>query len=164
MLTLLTLSIFLGASVIAAAQPVKVVDSFNRVIDIPEKPTRIVSLAPSIMETLFAMGLGDRVVGVTSYCNYPPEVPRLVKEGKIEVVGDFINPSLEKIVTLKPDLVLAHNLIQDGPEFVKKLEDLGIPVVAIRTPESIEEVYQVIMLISKATWEDDRPRSSELSR
>ena len=139
------------------SQPIIVVDSFNRVVEIPEKPMRIVSLAPSITETLFAMGLGDRVVGVTSFCNYPPEVPKLVKEGKIEVVGGFTNPSLEKIVALDPDLVFAHNLL--SPEFVKKLEDLGIPVVAIRTPESVEEVYQTILLIGKACGEDKKATS-----
>lgn len=155
----LLLLVFIAAAfvlpqVAAGPQGVIVVDSFGRVVPIPEKPARIVSLAPSITETLFAMGLGDRVVGVTSFCNYPPEVPRLVKEGRIEVVGNFIEPSLEKVVALKPDLVFAHNLL--SPEFVKKLEDLGVPVVAIRTPESVAEVYQVVMLIGRASWEEGR--------
>jgi len=137
-----------------AATPIVVVDSFGRVVKIPEKPMRIVSLAPSITETLFAMGVGDRVIGVTSFCNYPPQVPQLVKEGKIAVVGGFTNPSLEKIVALEPDLVFAHNLL--SPDFVKKLEDLGIPVVVIKTPESIDEVYQTILLIGRACGEDEK--------
>ncbi|MCD6536695.1 MAG: ABC transporter substrate-binding protein [Thaumarchaeota archaeon] len=158
--TLALLLVFAAAlaffsTVAASEQGVVVVDSFGRVVEVPEKPMRIVSLAPSITETLFAMGLGDRVVGVTNLCNYPPQVPELVKEGKIDVVGGFTNPSLEKIVALDPDLVLAHNLL--SPDFVKKLEDLGIPVVvAIRTPESIDEVYRVIMLIGRASWEEER--------
>ncbi|MDW8021868.1 MAG: ABC transporter substrate-binding protein [Nitrososphaerota archaeon] len=137
---------------------VVVVDSFGRVVEVPEKPARIISLAPSITETLFAMGLGDMVVGVTSYCNYPPLVLELVEEGRIQVVGEFVNPSLEKIVALDPDLVFAHNLL--SPELVEKIEGLGIPVVAIRTPESIDEIYQMIMLIGRASWEEKR--STEL--
>jgi len=138
----------------SASGPIIVVDSFGRLVEIPEKPMRIVSLAPSITETLFAMGLGDRVVGVTSFCNYPPQVPELVKEGRIQVVGGFTDPSLEKIIALKPDLVLGHNLL--SPDLVKRLEELGIPVVVIRTPESIEELYQAIFLIGRACGEDGR--------
>ena len=62
---------------------------------------RIVSLAPNLTEILFELGLGDQIVGVTNYCTYPPEA--LEKEK----VGGFINPNLEKIVSLKPDLVVS---------------------------------------------------------
>ncbi len=63
-------------------------------------PERIISLAPSITETLFALGLGDRIEGVTSYCIYPPQA------GKIAQVGSFMAPNFEAIVSLKPDLVV----------------------------------------------------------
>jgi len=63
-------------------------------------PERIISLAPSITETLFELGLGDRIVGVTSYCIYPPQV------NKITQVGSFMSPNFEAIVSLKPDLVI----------------------------------------------------------
>ncbi|HEX2958775.1 MAG TPA: helical backbone metal receptor [Chitinispirillaceae bacterium] len=63
-------------------------------------PMRIVSLAPSITETLFALGLGERVIGVTSYCNYPPEVKL------IEKVGGYSDVNIERIVTLHPDIVI----------------------------------------------------------
>jgi len=154
---LLLLALPLMLQVVYADNSIVAVDSFGRVVEIPEKPMKIVSLAPSITETLFAMELGDRVIGVTSFCNYPSQVPKLVEEGKLQVVGGFTNPSLEKIVALDPDLVFAHNLL--SPEFVKKLEDLGIPVVVIKTPESIEGVYQMIFLIGRACGEDEKAAS-----
>ena len=68
---------------------------------VDEAPARIVSLAPSLTETLFALGAGDRLVGVTDYCDHPPEVSRIAR------VGGFVNPNLEAIIALRPDLVLA---------------------------------------------------------
>jgi len=84
---------------------------------------RIVSTTPAITEMLFAIGLGPRVVGVTSYCRYPPEAAKLPK------VGGFINPDLEAIVALKPDLVA----IQKNPvQLAEKIGRLGLHVVEVR--------------------------------
>ncbi|MGB9606707.1 MAG: helical backbone metal receptor, partial [Bryobacteraceae bacterium] len=65
-------------------------------------PQRIVSTAPSITEMLFALGLGDRVVGVTTYCRYPPEATAKPK------IGDYLRPNLELIVAARPDLVIVE--------------------------------------------------------
>jgi iron complex transport system substrate-binding protein len=76
-------------------------------------PVRIVSLAPSITETLFALGLGERVIGVTSYCSYPPEVK------KIEKIGGYSDVNIEKIVSLHPDIVILtpeHSCQRDALE------------------------------------------------
>jgi len=78
-------------------------DALGNDISITKKPEKIVSLAPGNTEILFALGLGDRVVGVTSYCDYPPEA--LNKEK----VGGFYNPSVELVVNLTPDLILAYD-------------------------------------------------------
>jgi len=154
LLLLLILSPLAPLSLVSAQeQGVTVVDDFGREVLIPHEPKRIVSIAPSITETLFALGLGDRVVGVTSYCNYPPEVLEKVGEGKIAVIGGFTNPSLEKIIGLNPDLVIGHNLLK--PEFVKKIEDAGIPIIVVKTSETIQGVYDDIKLIGKACWADD---------
>jgi len=85
-------------------------------------PQRIVSLAPSLTETLFALGVGDRVVGVTRYCAHPPEVVELPK------VGGHLDPNFEAIVALEPDLVV---LIPSGEASGQRLESLGIPVLKI---------------------------------
>ncbi len=85
-------------------------------------PQRIVSLAPSITETLFALGLGDRVVGVTRYCTYPPEAQTRA------IVGGFVDPNYEAIVKLEPDLV-ALLVIHD--EAKTRLAGLRIPILAV---------------------------------
>ena len=90
-----------------------------------EAPARIVSLAPSLTETIFALGAGDRLVGVTDYCDHPPEVSRIAR------VGGFINPNLEVIITLRPDLVVA---VPNGgaKALVERLEQLGITVLIVQ--------------------------------
>lgn len=103
---------------------------------------RYVSLSPSITETLFELGVGDEVVGVTTFCNYPPEARSRVK------VGDFINPSLEKIYELKPDLVFAERW--SSSRIVHRLEGLGFGVVETSSPQTIEEIYEVIGRIGDA--------------
>lgn len=80
------------------------VDELHRTIDVPRPPRRIVSLVPSVTETLFALGMGERVVGVTEYCTHPPdEVAKIVK------VGGTKNPRLEAILALSPDLVIVND-------------------------------------------------------
>lgn len=85
-------------------------------------PQRIVSLAPSLTETLFALGLGERVVGVTRYCAHPPEVRRLPQ------VGGHLDPSYEAIVALAPDLAV---LIPSSEASGRLLSDLGVPVLEV---------------------------------
>src|SRR5690349_532608 len=80
---------------------------------------RIVSTSPSITESLFAMGLGDRVIGVSSYCRYPPAVLALPK------IGSFIKPDAEKIAVLRPDLVIVQRAKSPQP-LTSRLAALGI--------------------------------------
>jgi len=89
-----------------------------------ELPRRIVSLAPSVTETLFALGLGGRLVGVTTYCNYPAEARKLAK------IGNFTNPSLEAVVAKRPDLVIGVAGATD-PVKVREMERLGLKVVLV---------------------------------
>src|SRR6266850_8242310 len=90
---------------------------FAQAASVP-RSQRIVSLAPSVTETLFALGFGDRVVGVTTYCDYPVEAQRLPK------IGGFMNPSLEVIVAKKPDVVIGVNTATD-PAKAREMERLG---------------------------------------
>ena len=77
-----------------------VTDELNRQVAILPNPQRIISLAPNLTEMLFALGLGARVIGVTSYCDFPPEAKTK------EQIGNTLQPNLERIIALKPDLVL----------------------------------------------------------
>ena len=122
--------------------PGNIVDGLGRSVTIDKIPQRIVSLAPSNTEILFALGLGDKVVGVTEYCNYPQEAMTKPK------VGGFSNVDIEKVVSLEPDLVLATHI--HGKTVIPALEKLGLTVVAI-TPGSLNEVLDSITLVGKIT-------------
>lgn len=106
------------------AQPVDVVDALGRTVTIDSVPEKIVSLSPSNTEILFALGVGDKVVGVDTYSDYPAEAAAI--ENK---VGTYSTPNVELIVSLEPDVVFADdNLQQDA---IDQLDKLGIKVVAV---------------------------------
>jgi iron complex transport system substrate-binding protein len=118
-------------------------DSRGQEVRVPSEVRRIVSLAPSNTEILFAMGLGDTVVGVTSLCDYPEEAQ------EIEKVGDLMEMNVEKVVALAPDLVLGTEGI---PEVVAKLEEVGVAVLVLQ-PTDLESIYDTIDLVGQATGE-----------
>ena len=121
--------------------PKTLVDELDRTVTLPDEINRIVSLAPNITEILFALGVGDKIVGVTDYSDYPEKAKELPK------VGSFSNPNIELVQNLKPDLVIAT---KDGnPEAaVKKLEDLGITTFVIN-PRNFQGIIKSIQNISK---------------
>jgi iron complex transport system substrate-binding protein len=121
--------------------PVTVVDSFNNSVTVEKVPERIISLSPDNTEILFALGLGDRVVGVTNYCDYPAEAKDKPK------IGGFADPSVELIVKARPDLVLANTIHEKA---VKQLKDLGITVFA-RDARDTGEVLEKIRLAGRIT-------------
>ncbi len=121
----------------------EVTDGVGRRVKVPAAPKRIVSLAPNTTEILFALGLGDKVVGVTDFCDYPPEAKQKTK------VGGMVNPSLEAISFLRPDLVLA-TVAGNRPETVARLERLGIPVFVVN-PEDLQGVFSSIEQVGRAT-------------
>jgi iron complex transport system substrate-binding protein len=104
-----------------------------------KKYTRIISLAPSITETLFALGLGDRVIGVTEFCKYPPEAQKKAQ------VGGFFNPNYEAMVSLKPDLVV---LLPEHEQARKYLENLGISTLVVHN-RTITEILDTITVLGK---------------
>ncbi|MBI3783987.1 MAG: ABC transporter substrate-binding protein [Deltaproteobacteria bacterium] len=106
------------------------------------EPQRIISLAPSVTETLFALGVGDRVVGVSVYCDYPPEAT------KIDRVGNFLTPNVEAIVDKKPDLIIVvPSPGNQNP--VETLRRLGFPVLLV-DPNTIAQIEEAIVTIAKA--------------
>ncbi|HEX4948203.1 MAG TPA: ABC transporter substrate-binding protein, partial [Blastocatellia bacterium] len=109
----------------------------------PSAPQRIISLAPSITEILFALKLGERVVGVTSYCDFPPEAQAKEK------VGDTLKPNLERLIALKPDLVLISTASQ-LEKITQRLDQFGIPVF-VTNPKSVAGVLASIRKIGELT-------------
>jgi iron complex transport system substrate-binding protein len=126
LVALLSIALVLTACSPSEQTPVEYVfDDLVRLVAINGTPQRIVSLAPSNTEILFALGLGDKVVGVTDWCDYPPEA--LDKEK----VGGYDTPNIEKLVVLNPDLILAaHGTPID---VINTLEGLGLTVFGIKT-------------------------------
>lgn len=109
-------------------------------------PARIVSTAPSITEILFALGLGSRVAGVTQYCRYPAEAQSKPK------IGTFLEPDLERILSLRPDLVL---VISNPVQVAERLRQLGVRAENV-SQDSIADIFRSITLIGKLTGTEAR--------
>jgi len=103
-------------------------------------PQRIVSLAPSLTETLFALGVGERVVGVTRYCAYPPEALDLPR------IGGYLDPSYEALLELQPDLVV---LIPSSEEVERRLKSLGVRVLRV-DQHDVDGVLESITVLAAA--------------
>jgi iron complex transport system substrate-binding protein len=115
------------------------------------RPQRIVSTAPSITEMLFALGVGDRVVGVSRFCNYPPEVQKLPK------VGSYVRPDVEAIARLTPDLVILQRK-GSSTDVTDRLNALHIPFIDV--PHTmLEDIFTEIQIIGKAAGVPDRSSS-----
>jgi iron complex transport system substrate-binding protein len=137
---LLSLLVIMAGGCEAQFQPGTYTDDMDREVNINEIPQRILSHVPGITEILFALGLGERVVGVSDYCDYPEEVKSKPS------VGNYFNPSIENIVALEPDLVLT-----DGhSESIKQLDELEITYMVI-DPKDIDGIYKDLELLGKVT-------------
>lgn len=122
--------------------PATLTDDYGYQITIDKEPQRIVSLAPANTEMIFALGLGDRVVGVTEYCNYPEEATTK------PVIGGYTTVNIERVVAQKPDLVIAY--YGNGEETVSHLRQLGLTVMTMNS-DSVAGTFHDIELIGKAT-------------
>jgi iron complex transport system substrate-binding protein len=118
-------------------------DGIGRAVSIKPDPQRIVSLAPNLTEILFALGLGDRIAGVTSYCDFPEAAKAKEK------IGDTIHPNLEKIISLKPDLVIVSTSSQ-LENLTRQLDQLAIPVY-VTNPRTVSETVASIRSLGEIT-------------
>ena len=128
-------------------KPATFTDGVGRTISLEKTPEKIVSLSPAHTEILFALGLGDKVIGVSNWCNKPEEA--LDKEK----VGDAFSLDKEKLVSLQPDIVFIPGS-KDSPQ-VKEIEDLGIPVY-VSNPASVSEVFDEIKRVAEVTGVKDK--------
>lgn len=119
------------------AQSRQVVDESGRKVTIPAKIERVISLAPNLTEIVYAVGAGGQVVGNTTYCNYPPEAKDVAK------VGDTLQPSIERILALRPQLVLVSTASQ-LEAFTKQLDEQQIAVY-VTDPRDLEGVFRSIL-------------------
>lgn len=120
---------------------IEITDDLGKKINLPDKITRAVSLAPNLTEIIFAVGAGDRLVGVTSFCNYPKQATEIQK------VGDTLKPNIENIIALKPQIVFVSTASQ-LESFTDTLESQNIKVF-VTNPSSLEDIYKSIEKIGE---------------
>lgn len=134
-----------------ALPPIVVTDDVGRQITIPQPIRRIVSIAPSATETIFALGAGDRLVGDTDYCDYPAEAKTKAK------VGGVMDPNLEEVVALRPDLVVAT---KEGNrrDTVDALERLHVPVYGMAA-STVDEVLQSVQHLADVIGASDQGKA-----
>jgi iron complex transport system substrate-binding protein len=122
--------------------PIKIVDQFDNNIIIEKKPEKIISLAPSHTEILFSLGLEDKIIGVTSFCDYPEEAKAKEK------IGNFTTINLERIIELEPDMVIQYGPGDESSN--ARLKEAGINILSYE-PETMDEVIELIRTIGKIT-------------
>lgn len=155
----------LGTSRAAASATQELTDEIGRHVQVPRHATRVISLAPNLTEIVFSLGEGNHLAGDTDFCDYPAQA--LQKPH----VGGAVNPNLEKVVSLMPDLILASKSI-NRRETVNALDQIGLPVY-VTDPHSVEEMIASVehigsaMGVEKAATalsENLRARMAELER
>ncbi len=125
-----------------AGWPQTFTDDLGNTVVLAQPPRRIITLQPNLAEIVALVGAIDQLVGVTEFCNYPPEAAAKPK------VGGIINPSLEKIVGLQPDLVLASR--GNDAAFIRRLQQMGIEVLGY-DPQRLEEVIDLVRRLGEIT-------------
>jgi len=139
-------------AVLAASAPVgaavQVTDGTGRTLTLPALPRRIVSLVPGVTEMLYAIGAEDRLVGRTDFCDYPPEARSKAS------VGGTVSPSLEVLVTLKPDLVVATSA-GNSDETRRQLERLRVPLYLV-DPHGLSDVFRTMTRLGALTEREGR--------
>ncbi|QUH21392.1 ABC transporter substrate-binding protein [Alkaliphilus sp. B6464] len=129
-----------GNNIGNTAYPMDIVDGFGNSVTIEKQPERVVSIAPSQTEILFALGLEDKIVGVSDFCDYPIEA--LEKEK----VGNAFAINVEKILELNPDVVFLYN--EALPESIEQIKASGIAVM-LYSPETIDEIFNTILQLGE---------------
>lgn len=127
---------------------VSITDSTGETITLTSEPQRIVSMAPSTTEILAALGVEDKIVGRTKYCNYPESIEA------VESVGGTSDPNVETIIALEPDLVVGSTHVSE--EVINKLREVGIPVVFLNEQEGFEGTYSAITSIGELIGAPDK--------
>lgn len=143
-----------GGETVSSAFPVTVTDALGRKVEIEERPERIGSLAPSATETLFAVGAGDRVAGVTTADDYPEQVE------SIEEIGDYRQTNAEKIASLDIDLII-QSISGYTREQAEDLEQKTNAKVVALNPTSVDEAIDSMSLVGKAVGNTEKAQVVE---
>jgi iron complex transport system substrate-binding protein len=123
----------------ASAETREVTDEAGKRVRVPLRPQRIVTLAPNLTEIVYAIGAGDQLVGNTTFCDYPEQAKQVTK------VGDTLQPNIERIIALRPELILVSTASQ-LETFTKQLDERGIAVF-VTDPHDLEGVFRSIKTV-----------------
>jgi iron complex transport system substrate-binding protein len=123
-------------------------DDLGRTVQVPEKIDRVISLAPNLTEIIFAVGGGEKLVGVTTFCNYPPEAEAIQK------VSDTLTPNIESIIALRPQVVFVSTASQ-LETFTKVLDEQKIAVF-VTAPNGLEDIYKSITIVGEILGEREQ--------
>ncbi len=136
-----------AATQASASGPIQLTDGLNRSVSLAKPATRVVSMAPSVTEILYAVGAGPQVVGRDEFSDYPAEAKALPSIG-----GSMGKYDFEAIAALKPDLVIAAGI--NTPDQVKSLENLGLTVYYLANPTDLNGMYGELQIVGKLTGQD----------
>ncbi|MDI6799124.1 MAG: cobalamin-binding protein [Actinomycetota bacterium] len=131
-----------------ASPAVSMTDDLSRQVSLSGEVKRIISLAPSNTEILFSLGLGDKVIAVTDFCDYPKEAL-----GK-DKIGGFSEPNVEKIIELEPDLILATGMHE---KYIEQFDELGLTTFVL-DPKRISDILAAIERVGKLTAKEERAK------
>ncbi len=137
---LLLIALLISPAVQSAT--VGITDDLGNEVELDEAPERIISLAPNITEMLFAVGLGDRVVGITTYCDYPEEAM------EVDTIGSITEPNIEAIVSKEPDLIVADGI--NPMEVIERLQELDMNVAGFY-PASVQDTFSAMNRLGLVT-------------
>ncbi len=144
----LSLAFFLLLTSNLTAQTKTIIDALGQPFSLKASPQRIISLAPNITEILFALDLGPKIVAVTRYCDYPPQALRKEK------IGGMIDPNLEKIKALNPDLIIGF---RGNPlKMLERIKSLNLPLFVLEMGNELESVFQIIKKIGIITYKEEK--------
>ncbi|MGM0508806.1 MAG: ABC transporter substrate-binding protein [Fusobacteriota bacterium] len=135
--------LLLSGVIYGTEYPLNITDSYNRNVTIEKEPDKIISIAPNITEILFELGLEEKIVGISNYDNYPK------KTEDVKKVGGLLDPNLETILDLDPDVILVSTHF--NKKMVEKLERLDKKVIAIYGGKKFNGLYETIKRVSKVT-------------
>jgi len=131
----------------ASNYPLTIIDDTGVAVTIPQEPQRIISTAPSNTEILFDLGLQEKIVGITNYCNFPEETKN------IEKIGEISPLNFEKIIYLNPDLILAYAGFQ--LKEIPRLRELGLNTIVLE-PLTLEDTFKSVEMIANVCGISDK--------
>jgi len=129
-----------------------VIDANGRTVVTEEAPMRIVSCSPSLTEIVYALGIGDRLVAVTDYCDWPEDVNARKTDGSLVSVCGYFTPSVEAVISADGDLILLDKGVQAQLDMLSQLENGGLNVIVLEKGATFDEVYEAMGMIGEICW------------